>query len=1407
MEGSDAPKARRPLPTPGVGNGTQQRPSTPVQAAAQRPISPSQFYGTSKPPLPTRPKNPGSTHTTQQRPSTPVQAAAQRPISPSQFYGTSKPPLPTRPKNPGSTHTAYVAPAVSDPPRYGSPSSAPPGYREPELIVEEPEVEDDTLPDLIPGNDYDWNKSTTNTAASAYGNGWGTEQPPGEAWSEISSWNQSWDQTGSATGGLYSMDQFNTRRDNEVAIDGRSELEESRWWNEDERVRNGRPGTGMLAPVVAENMHDPLHSLFSVNIAAIPPAPATAPLPTSSFPASTPTPSESPSSSQAAANHVFPTEEEVRAAVPHPNAYYCPKDNGWVLLIWKSSSVAPPVTSSFADSLPNQDRRKRIQSCVSDAEQSSTSPNKTHHFHRYIKAVDSLKLTTPYREDPWRVEDVMKQKRRGQTVVEDVHKLKDGLDEKVEQEPEGKLLDLYVCCQCQLYCVVSEVIPGVVPRKHLEEFVRDKRNNPAPGKSGEVSVSTGMETLLLAIENKIFKGNHRLIKIQSTGFKTKLGWSPNIKRIFEYLGFVENTANNDATLMSPNTEIALNRKKLLRAWIELNAWLVDYRKQNSSAFRDPIYSEKKVWVQIDNAREMYQRGIGAHPDQIQRGVLTPTALTSLRNLDDAWRGLGLTPTTFSADLLAFAYLAQCRCDPAKTPRYFTWFCDIVKALETSGESSAQLQELMAMEQSRNRFTEMDIHLAAQNLGFGPEGHLRVDYDDDVDEDFVENAWKDAVKRAYRDPVNGSEMQRTADESLRILAEARGSNRLRQLWENKKNSMSPERAYDTLEVPADVDDAMLIMVFNMRCEESTSQMDKMREALTVIAEVRDSERLRQFLLTNQDPGDITLPTRPDFPRGLNQLGNTCYLNSLLQYFYTIKELRDAVMPMSTLDIKAIEEEKFSEEDINKHRVGGRRVSRREIIRSRKFIHQLANLFFYMQSSSDSAVTPSLDLAKLALVTSRDEEEEDEAEKVNADNSDVAEKNSVLGKRSRELDANRQGSVMDVDAQDVDGFVMVASPRKGGSPSPMEQDTPPQAGSPSKDKDGDVSMKPVPARKRADTYDGGMMFGRQHDVAECMDNCMFQIETALLKFGSKTEADSSIIKRLFFGKIRQRLTSANLTSRASLHEKEDLFSHLPVNVTNDGVDIYDGLSGYFDDVVEYQGGKARMEVSLVDVPLLLQIQLQRVQFNRETLQPYKSQAYVKFGETIYLDRFMDSADPRKKLRSRTIQRELNSCRERIQVLLEGKNGSFASALDRASGYLGSLQQTVPGIEDHLVSELQREKRHVEMEIDNLRVRVDQLKEELETLWGNSKEFPYELTSVFIHRGSSPSFGHYFFYSRHLPQEPDSWFKYNDSDVSVVSKDEVLQDTTGSTANPYLLVFARKGSNVVETVNRFDPTQLLS
>jgi ubiquitin carboxyl-terminal hydrolase 25/28 len=102
------------------------------------------------------------------------------------------------------------------------------------------------------------------------------------------------------------------------------------------------------------------------------------------------------------------------------------------------------------------------------------------------------------------MEDKVKQKRRKMTTsVLNMDNLSmdvardDKMDEDTPQdEDDGDLLDLWVCCQCSLYCVASDVIPGVIPLKPFEEFTRNRHDNPVIGKNGEESVVIGWETLL-----------------------------------------------------------------------------------------------------------------------------------------------------------------------------------------------------------------------------------------------------------------------------------------------------------------------------------------------------------------------------------------------------------------------------------------------------------------------------------------------------------------------------------------------------------------------------------------------------------------------------------------------------------------------------------------------------------------------------------------------------------------------------------------------------------------------------------------------------------------------------------------------------------------------------------------------
>jgi len=160
-----------------------------------------------------------------------------------------------------------------------------------------------------------------------------------------------------------------------------------------------------------------------------------------------------------------------------------------------------------------------------------------------------------------------------------------------------------------------------------------------------------------------------------------------------------------------------------------------------------------------------------------------------------------------------------------------------------------------------------------------------------------------------------------------------------------------------------------------------------------------------------------------------------------------------------------------------------------------VTQLADLFWNLEYCEDPAVKPTIELAKLALVTSKDEEEE-EGDKAGTDSSNdtdvtlvedgsthvsapsetmtaspVQTSFSILGKRSRGT-----GSKMDIDTPEADkdkDYVIVSKP---GTPVQTPAEPPPDSQTTTGD---DVEMleieKPEPATPiRKGTT--GMMFGK-------------------------------------------------------------------------------------------------------------------------------------------------------------------------------------------------------------------------------------------------------------------------------------------------------------------------------------------
>lgn len=88
----------------------------------------------------------------------------------------------------------------------------------------------------------------------------------------------------------------------------------------------------------------------------------------------------------------------------------------------------------------------------------------------------------------------------------------------------------------------------------------------------------------------------------------------------------------------------------------------------------------------------------------------------------------------------------------------------------------------------------------------------------------------------------------------------------------------------------------------------SRKDHYRQALKLIANAPGRERPAiQAFLEGKDISEFQGPVRRDIPAGLRNIGNTCYLNSVLQFLYAVKPIRDAVLAFEQVPSDAAPED--------------------------------------------------------------------------------------------------------------------------------------------------------------------------------------------------------------------------------------------------------------------------------------------------------------------------------------------------------------------------------------------------------------------------------------------------------------------------------------------------------------------
>ncbi|RFU77759.1 ubiquitin carboxyl-terminal hydrolase [Trichoderma arundinaceum] len=143
-----------------------------------------------------------------------------------------------------------------------------------------------------------------------------------------------------------------------------------------------------------------------------------------------------------------------------------------------------------------------------------------------------------------------------------------------------------------------------------------------------------------------------------------------------------------------------------------------------------------------------------------------------------------------------------------------------------------------------------------------------------------------------------------------------------------------------------------------------------DALDSIAEHTSSPSLKHAVMelrhargfSNSEANDPRAANL-NLPVGLHNIGNTCYLNSLLQYLFTVKPIRDIVVNYDDVRLD------LNDESIQARRLGGNKMQmdRGEAVVAQAFAEEMAVLFENLRTSDRTATRPSQRLANAVLLS--------------------------------------------------------------------------------------------------------------------------------------------------------------------------------------------------------------------------------------------------------------------------------------------------------------------------------------------------------------------------------------------------------------------------------------------------------
>ena len=173
------------------------------------------------------------------------------------------------------------------------------------------------------------------------------------------------------------------------------------------------------------------------------------------------------------------------------------------------------------------------------------------------------------------------------------------------------------------------------------------------------------------------------------------------------------------------------------------------------------------------------------------------------------------------------------------------------------------------------------------------------------------------------------LKESARRAVKLIAEARHSVALHS-WlstgELGETAMDIGEAYRQFGIDdRTIDETIIESAYKVAMEDNPGQVETYTKAFNAIVADRKSSHLQA---TSRGGQAFPEPGFSNWPVGLENIGNTCYLNSLLQFLFTVPELRNLVLNFENVKMD------LTAENIAQKRVGSRQITLREIERAQR-----------------------------------------------------------------------------------------------------------------------------------------------------------------------------------------------------------------------------------------------------------------------------------------------------------------------------------------------------------------------------------------------------------------------------------------------------------------------------------------